>query len=208
MARHCCSRRCAARSPGCGTSLPMPATPERSCARHWPSWGSEPSTSSGDLRRPSASNHCHGAGWWSAPSPGSIETGASQRTSKQRSKAHRLGSSSPASSCSRAASPGSLPQPSNYKSNSKTKGGTAMFGGTVGIIIQLIAGAVGGNIVGGLAKQLDLGVLWNSVAGIVGGGIGVNSPRPRSTPMRSVRKSNQSRLACGEWSSELTMRPR
>jgi uncharacterized membrane protein YeaQ/YmgE (transglycosylase-associated protein family) len=47
-----------------------------------------------------------------------------------------------------------------------------MFGGTVGIIIQLIAGAVGGNIVGGLAKQLDLGVLWNSVAGIVGGGIG------------------------------------
>ena len=102
----------------CGTSLPMPATPERSCARHWPSWGSGPSTSSGDLRRPSASSHCHGAGWWSAPSPGSIETGASQRTSKQRSKAHRLGSSSPASSCSRAASPGSLPQPSNYESDS------------------------------------------------------------------------------------------
>src|SRR5215469_9959400 len=47
-----------------------------------------------------------------------------------------------------------------------------MFGGTVGLIIQLIAGAVGGNIVGGVAKPLDLGVLWNSVAGIVGGGIG------------------------------------
>jgi hypothetical protein len=47
-----------------------------------------------------------------------------------------------------------------------------MSGGIVGIIIQLIAGAAGGNIVGALAKQLDLGPLWNSVAGIVGGGIG------------------------------------
>jgi hypothetical protein len=47
-----------------------------------------------------------------------------------------------------------------------------MSGGIVGIIIQLIAGAAGGNIVGALAKQLDLGPVWNSVAGIVGGGIG------------------------------------
>ena len=47
-----------------------------------------------------------------------------------------------------------------------------MFGGIVGLIIQLIAGAVGGNIVGAAAKQLDLGPVWNSVAGIVGGGIG------------------------------------
>jgi hypothetical protein len=47
-----------------------------------------------------------------------------------------------------------------------------MSGGIVGLIIQLIAGAAGGNIVGALAKQLDLGPLWNSVAGIVGGGIG------------------------------------
>ena len=47
-----------------------------------------------------------------------------------------------------------------------------MFGGTAGLIIQLIAGAVGGNIVGAVAKPLDLGLLWNSVAGIVGGGIG------------------------------------
>ncbi len=47
-----------------------------------------------------------------------------------------------------------------------------MSGGIVGIIIQLIAGAAGGNVVAALAKQLDLGPLWNSVAGIIGGGIG------------------------------------
>jgi hypothetical protein len=47
-----------------------------------------------------------------------------------------------------------------------------MSGGIVGLIIQLIAGAAGGNIVGAAAKQLDLGPVWNSVAGIVGGGIG------------------------------------
>jgi hypothetical protein len=47
-----------------------------------------------------------------------------------------------------------------------------MFGGIVGLIIQLIAGAAGGNIVGAAAKQLDLGPVWNSIAGIVGGGIG------------------------------------
>ncbi|MFT6169249.1 MAG: putative membrane protein YeaQ/YmgE (transglycosylase-associated protein family) [Celeribacter sp.] len=40
------------------------------------------------------------------------------------------------------------------------------------IIIQLIAGAVGGNAVGKLAPKLNLGTLGNSVAGIVGGGIG------------------------------------
>jgi hypothetical protein len=51
-------------------------------------------------------------------------------------------------------------------------GGQEMFGGIVGLIIQLIAGAVGGNIVGAAAKQLDLGHVGNSIAGIVGGGLG------------------------------------
>lgn len=37
------------------------------------------------------------------------------------------------------------------------------------IIIPLISGAVGGNVVGALAKNLSLGTLWNSLAGIVGG---------------------------------------
>ena len=40
------------------------------------------------------------------------------------------------------------------------------------LIIQLISGAVGGNIAGKLMKGSSLGTLWNSVVGILGGGIG------------------------------------
>jgi hypothetical protein len=40
------------------------------------------------------------------------------------------------------------------------------------LIIQLISGAVGGNIIGAVAKKLSLGVLGNTVAGLVGGGLG------------------------------------
>ena len=40
------------------------------------------------------------------------------------------------------------------------------------LIISLIAGALGGNAVGAVAKNLNLGVLLNSVASIVGGGLG------------------------------------
>ena len=40
------------------------------------------------------------------------------------------------------------------------------------IVIQLIAGAVGGNVTGKVLKELDLGPVGNSIAGIVGGGIG------------------------------------
>ena len=42
----------------------------------------------------------------------------------------------------------------------------------VGLIIQIISGAAGGNIAGALFKNISLGTLWNSVAGIVGGGLG------------------------------------
>jgi len=42
----------------------------------------------------------------------------------------------------------------------------------VSIVVQLIAGAVGGNVAGKLLKELDLGPVGNSIAGIVGGGIG------------------------------------
>ncbi len=37
------------------------------------------------------------------------------------------------------------------------------------IIIQLIAGAIGGNGIGAAAKNLSLGTTWNTVAGAVGG---------------------------------------
>jgi uncharacterized membrane protein YeaQ/YmgE (transglycosylase-associated protein family) len=40
------------------------------------------------------------------------------------------------------------------------------------LVIQLVAGAVGGNVAGTLLKQFNLGPLGNSIAGIVGGGLG------------------------------------
>lgn len=41
-----------------------------------------------------------------------------------------------------------------------------------GLIIQLISGAVGGNIAGALLKKFNLGALGNSIVGILGGGLG------------------------------------
>lgn len=40
------------------------------------------------------------------------------------------------------------------------------------LLISLIAGALGGNAAGGLVKPLNQGPLINSLAGIVGGGLG------------------------------------
>ena len=40
------------------------------------------------------------------------------------------------------------------------------------LIIQLVTGAIGGNLAGSAMKNLSLGTLWNSVAGILGGGLG------------------------------------
>ena len=40
------------------------------------------------------------------------------------------------------------------------------------LIIQLISGAVGGNVAGKLLQQFNLGTLGNSIAGVLGGGIG------------------------------------
>jgi hypothetical protein len=42
----------------------------------------------------------------------------------------------------------------------------------VTLLIQLISGALGGNVAGSLLKNLSLGTLGNSIAGIVGGGLG------------------------------------
>ena len=44
--------------------------------------------------------------------------------------------------------------------------------GIIGLIISLITGAVGGNIAGGVFKEQSLGPIGNSIAGIVGGGVG------------------------------------
>ncbi len=40
------------------------------------------------------------------------------------------------------------------------------------LIISLLSGALGGNVAGALLKKFSLGTLWNSVAGILGGGLG------------------------------------
>lgn len=47
-----------------------------------------------------------------------------------------------------------------------------MSGAMINLIIQLISGAVGGNVAGAALKDYNLGTLGNSIAGIVGGGIG------------------------------------
>ena len=47
-----------------------------------------------------------------------------------------------------------------------------MWGGIIGLIIQLVAGGVGGNIAGAALKQYDLGTIGNTIAGVVGGGVG------------------------------------
>lgn len=40
------------------------------------------------------------------------------------------------------------------------------------LVIQLIAGAIGGNAAGAVLKNLNMGTLLNSVLGVVGGGLG------------------------------------
>jgi len=42
----------------------------------------------------------------------------------------------------------------------------------ISLIIELISGAVGGNIAGAAMKENSLGTAGNSIAGIVGGGLG------------------------------------
>ena len=40
------------------------------------------------------------------------------------------------------------------------------------LIIQLVSGAVGGNLAGKLLPKLNLGTIGNSISGILGGGLG------------------------------------
>jgi uncharacterized membrane protein YeaQ/YmgE (transglycosylase-associated protein family) len=42
----------------------------------------------------------------------------------------------------------------------------------VSLLISLVSGAVGGNLAGAAMKDKSLGTLGNSIAGIVGGGVG------------------------------------
>jgi len=42
----------------------------------------------------------------------------------------------------------------------------------VNLIIQIIAGAVGGNVAGAAGKDVSLGPIGNTIAGAIGGGVG------------------------------------
>ena len=42
----------------------------------------------------------------------------------------------------------------------------------VPILIQILTGAIGGNVAGALMKKASLGTLGNSIAGVLGGGLG------------------------------------
>jgi len=47
-----------------------------------------------------------------------------------------------------------------------------MSAALINLIVQILAGVAGGNAAGSTIKNLDLGVLGNSVAGAIGGGVG------------------------------------
>jgi hypothetical protein len=60
----------------------------------------------------------------------------------------------------------------NTKGTGEQREEAEMWGGIIGLIIQLISGAVGGNIAGAAMKQYNLGTIGNSIAGLIGGGVG------------------------------------
>ena len=47
-----------------------------------------------------------------------------------------------------------------------------MSGMLISLIIQIISGAIGGNVAAGAAKNIDLGTIGNTIAGAIGGGAG------------------------------------
>ena len=47
-----------------------------------------------------------------------------------------------------------------------------MRGLLVSLLIEIVAGAIGGNVVGAASKDISLGSLGNTVAGAIGGGVG------------------------------------
>jgi hypothetical protein len=58
---------------------------------------------------------------------------------------------------------------SSYSLQPKGRGGKSISATITNIIIQLIAGAVGGNAAGAGLKNYDLGTLGNTIAGALGG---------------------------------------
>jgi hypothetical protein len=48
-----------------------------------------------------------------------------------------------------------------------------MTGPLANLIIQVVAGAIGGNAAGTSVSNFNLGALGNTIAGAIGGGVGV-----------------------------------
>jgi uncharacterized membrane protein YeaQ/YmgE (transglycosylase-associated protein family) len=66
--------------------------------------------------------------------------------------------------------PGHIPEVlSRLDPNHRNRGANVNI---VALIVQVVSGAVGGNIAGALMKKFNLGPIGNSLAGIIGGGIG------------------------------------
>jgi uncharacterized membrane protein YeaQ/YmgE (transglycosylase-associated protein family) len=47
-----------------------------------------------------------------------------------------------------------------------------MSGTLINLIIQIVAGALGGNAAGAVSKDMSLGTAGNTIAGAIGGGVG------------------------------------
>ena len=47
-----------------------------------------------------------------------------------------------------------------------------MSGMLINLIIQIVSGAIGGNVIGAASRDMSLGAVGNSIAGAIGGGIG------------------------------------
>lgn len=47
-----------------------------------------------------------------------------------------------------------------------------MSGMLINLLIQIVSGAIGGNVAGAASKDINLGTIGNSLAGAVGGGVG------------------------------------
>ena len=41
----------------------------------------------------------------------------------------------------------------------------------IDLIIQILSGAAGGNVAGSILKNVNMGTVWNSILGIIGGGL-------------------------------------
>src|SRR5215469_13000486 len=93
-------------SPNCATSSPIVSIAVKSCSMRCPISASGRSKSSRDRRASEPSKPNLGAGWLSAPLPGSDATAASPKTLRPAFRAPRPGSLSQASACSRVASQG------------------------------------------------------------------------------------------------------